>query len=265
MPRARALLASLLTCACLPATALAAQSATLHVSFTPDRLGQGTTVDISLDIAAPAGYVPPPLTELDVSYPADLGFDVSGLGLGTCSQTRLETIGPTGCPADSLMGQGTALAEIAIGPEIQRETAEVTILRAPQEGKIALLFYANAKEPVTAALIFPGLLLPGPGNNESIRINVPLVPSLPEAPDVALIRLHATLGPQGLTYYEHTHGHRVAYHPQGILLPKKCPRGGFPFTATLSFLDDSHTTAHSTVPCPAQRETRGLPRRTTRP
>jgi Squalene/phytoene synthase len=36
-----------------------------------------------------------------------------------------------------------------------------------------------------------------------IHIDVPLVPSLPEAPDVSVVRTHATLGPRGLTYYEH--------------------------------------------------------------
>jgi hypothetical protein len=251
---ARGLLTCLLACACLPSTAQAAQSARLHVSFTPERLGQSTTINIGIAITGPAESVPSPLTKLDVTYPGALGVDVSGLGLATCSQTRLESLGLEGCPADSRMGHGTALAEIAIGPEIEQEAAEVTILRAPQEGQIALLFYANAKTPVSAPLIFPGLLLPGPGNNESIQINVPLVPSLPGAPDIAVTRLHATLGRQGLTYYEHIHGRFVAYHPQGILLPHKCPHGGFPFTASFSFLDGINTSAYSTVPCPPQNK-----------
>jgi hypothetical protein len=250
--RARDLLTSLLICACLPASAHAAQSARLHVSFTPERLGHGTTVDISVEIAAPANQVPPPLTEFDVTYPGDLGFDVSGLGLATCSQTSLETFGPSACPANSRVGKGTALAEIPVGPEIVRETAEVTIVRSPKEGELALLFYADGENPVSAPLVFPGFLVPGPGNNESIDIDVPLIPSLPEAPDVALIRLHATLGPQGLTYYEDTDHHLVPYQPQGILLPHKCPHGGFPFSATLAFLDGSHTHTDSTVPCPAR-------------
>jgi hypothetical protein len=248
--RARDLLASLLICACLPASAHAAQSARLHVSFTPERLGHGTTVNISVEIAAPANRAPPPLTAFDVTYPRDLGFDVSGLGLATCSQTSLESFGPSACPPNSYIGRGSALAEIPVGPEIIRETAEVTIVRAPKEGQIALLFYANGESPVSAPIVFPGLLVPGPGDNESIDIDVPLVPSLPEAPDVALVRLHATLGPQGLTYYEHIRHHLVPYRPQGILLPNKCPRGGFPFGATLSFLDGSHTHTDSTVPCP---------------
>jgi hypothetical protein len=251
--QARDLLALLLlACACLPATAHATQSARLHVSFTPEHLGQGTTVNVSAHIAAPPDRVPSPLSELDIRYPSDLGFDVSGLGLATCSQATLETLGPDGCPADSRMGQGSALAEVPFGPEIIQETAAVAIVRAPREGQLALLFYANGETPVSAPIIFPGLLLPGPGSEESIHINVPLVPSLPEAPDVAVVELHATLGPHGLTYYEHVHDQLVAYHPQGVLLPNKCPHRGFAFSATFSFLDGSHARAYAVVPCPLE-------------
>jgi hypothetical protein len=247
--RARHLLAPLLACACLPATAHAAQSAKLHVSFSPNRLGHGTTVDISAKITASGGYVPSPLTQLQVSYPSDLGFDISGLGLATCSQAILEIFGPLHCPADSYMGQGNALAELSFGPEIIQETAEVAILRAPQEGQVALLFYANAGTPVSEPIIFSGMLIPGPAHDESIEINVPLVPSLPAAPDIAIVQLHATLGPHGLTYYEHIHGKLVAYKPKGILLPRRCPPGGFAFSATFAFQDGTHALAHTVVPC----------------
>jgi hypothetical protein len=218
-----------LACACLPATAHAAQSARLHVVFTPERLGQATTVEFGIQIAAPADGVPPPLTALDVRYPSNLGIAVSGLGLATCSQTRLEAFGPEGCPADSRMGQGSALAEIPIGPDILHETAAVTIVRAPEnDGRLALFFYANAVRPVNEQIIFAGQLFPTPGRG-SLHIEVPLVPSLPGGPNVAIVELHATLGPRGLTYYEHVRGKLISYHPNGILLPDHCPRRGFPF------------------------------------
>lgn len=239
-----------MACACLPATAHAAQSARLHVAFTPERLGQATTVEFGIHIKAPADKVPPPLTTLDVRYPGNLGVTVSGLGLATCSQARLETFGLEGCPADSRMGQGSALAEIPIGPEILRETAMVTIVRAPaSDGHLALLFYANAETPVSEQIIFPGQLFPTPSSG-SLHIDMPLVPSLPGGPNVAIVGLHATLGPRGLTYYERLRGKLISYHPNGILLPDHCPRGGFPFTASLTFEDSSHTNTRTTVPCP---------------
>lgn len=256
MQRARNLLAWLVACACLPTAAYATPSARLHVAFIPERLGQGTTLEFGAQIAVPNGRVPPPLTELDVRYPGSLGVAVGGLGLATCSKRRLEARGPEGCPPDSRMGEGSALAEIPIGPEIVRETAKVAILRAPeQEEHLALLFYATGLSPVFAQIAFPGLLLPAPAPyGARIHIDVPLVPSLPGGPDVAVVQLHATLGPRGLTYYEHVRGKLVAYKPQGILLPRKCPHGGFAFSATFAFLDGSQTKAHTSVPCPARRE-----------
>jgi hypothetical protein len=239
-----------LACACLPATAHAAQSARLHVAFTPERLGQATTVEFAIQIAAVADRAPSPLTELDLSYPSNLGIAVSGLGLTTCSKTRLEDHGPEGCPADSLMGHGGALAEIPIGPETVHETAEVTIVRAPaKDGHLALLFYADAAEPVSEQIIFPGTLFPAPGLG-SLHILVPLVPSLPGGPNAAIVKLHATLGPRGITYHERIHGKVVDYHPNGILLPDRCPPGGFPFAASFTFEDGSHATASTVVPCP---------------
>jgi hypothetical protein len=252
MRTAIAIVVSLLAYAVLSTQALASQSATLHVAFTPDRLGRSTNVEFGIDIDAPADSVPAPLTALELRYPRQLGLAVSGLGLETCMPQRLEAFGPILCPPDSRMGQGRAVAEIAFGPDIIRETAEVSIVRGPeQEGHIGLLFYTNAGTPDSAQVAFPGELLPAPPpQQESIYITVPLVHGLPGGPDVAVVELRANLGPRGLTYYERVHGKRVAYHPQGILLPDKCPRGGFPFTAALTFLDGSHSQADADVPCP---------------
>lgn len=255
--RRNLILAALSLYVCLSGTAHAAPSAKLRASFVPEQLGQSTTLEFNAQIAASKGRVPPPLTELDVRYPGSLGVAVGELGLATCSKRRLEALGAEGCPADSRMGEGSATAEIPIGPEIVRETAKVAILRAPeQEGHLALLLYATGETPVFAEVAFAGLLLTSPPPyGASIHIHVPLVPSLPDGPDVSVVHLHATLGPLGLTYYEHVRGKLVSYKPRGILLPKRCPRGGFRFSATFAFLDGSDTIANTSVPCPATRTT----------
>jgi hypothetical protein len=251
MRAALAAATSLLALLALSTRAQAKQSADLRVSFAPYQLGRSTNVGFDLNINAPAGHVPSPLTGLELHYPRQLGFAVSGLGLEACPPRRLQTLGPEECPANSHMGRGSAVAEVPFGPEIFHETAEVAILRAPEhEGHIGLLFYAKAVEPVSAQIAFPGALLPAaPPRQESIAITVPLVSGLPGGPDVAIVQLHASFGPRGLTYYERTHGKLIAYHPQGILLPNKCPKGGFPFSAALTFLDGSHAQAHTAVPC----------------
>jgi hypothetical protein len=251
--RAHDLLVAALLCTLLPTTAHAAQSVRLYATLTPEQLGHATTIGFGFQITAPAGRVPPPLTSVEVRYPSDLGIALSGLGLATCTPYTLEERGPAGCPTDSRMGYGTALAEIPIGPEIVHETAHITLLRAPtQNGRLALLFYANGENPVWAPITLPSLLLPAPAPyGGRIDINLPLIPSLPGGPAVAITKLRSTIGPEHLTYYEHLHRRRVGYHPKGILLPPQCPRGGFPFAATLTFETGAQAHAHTTVPCPA--------------
>jgi hypothetical protein len=252
--RARYLLAATLACAaCLPATTQATQSVKLTATLTPDRLNQGTTIGFGFQITTPAGNVPSPLTAITVRYPGNLGIALSGLGLVVCHRASLEASGPTGCPADSRMGYGTALAEVPLGPEIIHETAQVTIFRGPeQDGHLALLFYAIGASPVDAQIVFPGLLLPASAPfGGRIGVNIPLVPSLPEAPDVAVVKFSSTLGPRHITYYEHHDGKTISYHPTGLILPNTCPRPGFPFAAEFTFQDGSHAKAHTTVPCPS--------------
>lgn len=239
--------------ACLPATAArAAQSVELTATLTPERLGHGTTIGFGFQIQASGDQLPPPLTEVDLRYPEDVGIATSGLGLATCSAATLEAVGPEGCPPDALMGSGSALAEIPIGPDIVKETAPITIYRAPTEnGQIALLLYANGQTPVNAQIVLPSLLLPASAPfGGRVRIGVPLVPSLPDSPDVAVVQLHTTLGPLGITYYERTHRRTIAYRPRGLQLPDSCPRGGFPFAAQLGFVDGSTAATRTVVPCP---------------
>jgi hypothetical protein len=251
--------AVILVCACLAATAQATQSVTLHATLTPELLGQGTTVGFGFTIASPAGRVPAPLTGVDLRYPGNLGIALSGLGLATCSVEALEALGPEGCSAESRMGYGVALAEIQAGTEIIRETAPITVVRAPtQEGHLSLLFYADGGEPVSAQIVFAGSLLPATAPfGGSIHIRVPVVPSVPGAPDVAVVQVRSTLGPQHITYYERLHGRTVAYQPRGVVLPDSCPRGGFPFAADFTFIDGSHARAHTAVSCPRLRSALG--------
>lgn len=251
-PGARLLLTLLVLSLWPAAAARAGQSVSLRAALTPERLGAGTTIEFSFRIATPHGVVPPPLTELDLSYPADIGIVTSGLGIESCEPATLEALGPEGCPADSLMGHGSAIVELQVGPAIIRETGHITTWMGPIEGgHLSLLFHANGETPVYAQLIFPGLLLeattPFGGRLDT---HIPVIPSLPEAPNAAIVQMRATIGPQGITYYKRSHGKTTAYQPRGLLLPPRCPHKGFRFAATFGFLDGTHATAHTSVPCP---------------
>ncbi len=244
-------------CACLylAAPASATQSVVLDPSFAPYRLGATTTIVLGLHIQAASGQIPSALTEIEVRYPQSLGFDLSGLGQDVCSPAMLEESGAGGCPANSIIGHGNATAELRFGAQLVTENASLTIARAPdKEGHISLLLYANGPSPVNTQILSPAQLLPtGPPFGGRLNMQIPVIPSVPGAADVAIIALEVTIGPQGLTYYEHLQGSTLAYTPKGILLPNTCPHGGFPFAATFTFLDGSHPEARTTLPCPSTR------------
>lgn len=236
--------ATLALCAA-PAGAEAAQTTSIGVAFRPERLGAPTTIALSFDVRTPGGGVPSPLTGVDLTYPPNLGLGTSGLGVASCQPAVLERDGPRGCPRDSLMGTGGALARFQIGPEIEQERASIALVAGPsQNGYLTLLVSATGVSPVAARIVMQAVLVPG-----HLRLAVPLVPSLPGAPDVAVVSVHATLGGD-LAYTERVHGRTVTYRPRGVTLPRRCPRGGFRFRATFAFLDDSSSAASAVVRCP---------------
>jgi hypothetical protein len=227
------------------APAQATQLTSISAGFSPLRLGSHAALSLGFDVRSADGSLPSALTEIDFHYPAVLGIGASGLGLATCSQAKLSMDGPKACPPNSIMGRGHALAQFQVSPEISEETAEIALVAGPaQNGYLKLLISASGSYPVAARIVMSSLLLPG-----ELQIKVPLVQGLPEGPDVAVVRVKVTIG-GNLLYYERSHGKRVAYRPQGILLPKRCPAGGFRFRASFSFLDGTQTQAQTVVPCP---------------
>jgi hypothetical protein len=246
------LLVALSVCACLPAGVHAAPSVSMHVALEPGRLGHPTAVDIDIQIATPP--VPPPLSTLAILYPSELGFTSGELGLASCSQSELEAHGPAGCPANSRMGDGSARAQAPFASGTISETGRLAVIRGPELAEhTQLLFYVENSRPLNAQLAFSSVLLAASAPYEQIQLAVPSIPSIPEAPDIALVSLHVTLDPSGLRYYETRHGRRVAYHPTGVILPHRCPRGGFPFGVQLSFVGGARASARTVDPCSALR------------
>lgn len=235
-------LAVLLALASPPARG--AQLASIGAGFSPERLGAPTALSLGFDIRTSDGSLPSALTGIAFHYPPQLGFGTSGLGLATCAPAKLGYYGPGACPANSIMGRGSALAKFQVSPEISEETATIALVAGPsQNGYINMLISATGTFPVAARIVMSALLLPG-----RLQFSVPLVPGIPGGPDVAVVRVHATIGGR-LTYYERRHGRRIAYRPAGIKLPRRCPRGGLRFAATFSFLDGTATQAQTVVPC----------------
>lgn len=245
-------------CGCVLALGVAAgrapaqTTAQLNASFEPYQLGHRTTLQFEFAFSAPQSAVPPPLIEMQLRYPRGINFFLNDLGIRRCTKAVLENFGPTKCPRDSVMGYGVVRTGIVLGGAPIEESSPITILRAPERnGHLALLFFAEGTHPVETDVIFSGVLLSArePFGGE-VQIGVPLVETLPGAPYVSVLHLHATIGPQHLTYYHNVSGVSLAFRPKGILLPQMCPHGSFPFSANFAFSDGSHALATTTVRCP---------------
>jgi hypothetical protein len=240
-------------------SALAVPRVTLHAAFHPERLGLSTTVDLRILIAPGDEPIPPPLTQAEVRYPAGLDPELSGLGIDECTATQLETAGLGACPVDSIMGEGQAIAEFLIGHHVVREVAAMTAVRTTeQEGHLTMLMYLYDESAVSTQLILTSQVLPADGPFAGdLNIHVPLLQSISGAPDVSVAEIQLGLGPEKLTYSEVLGGKLIHYMPQGIKLPKRCPRGGFPFAVTLGFEGGSQASARTAVPCPGRAGRRG--------
>ncbi len=257
MHKIRLFIISLLACACMTTAAQAAQIVQLHTAFTPDKLGEPTTISFSFTIKNTNGGVPSPLTDVNLHLPAGMNPATATIGDGQCKTPMLLLLGLKGCPPNSQVGGGTALAEVILGSEAIRENAQITVLNGTPEGEhLVLLFYADGETPVSTQLVFPSVIFlneEGPFSGH-INTNVPPIPSVPGAPDVSVLSFQSTLGPLGVTYYRLVHGRRVAFHPEGIAVPESCPHQGFLFSGEFSFMDGTVVKANSTVPCPPRKQ-----------
>jgi hypothetical protein len=254
MSRIRAVTAAVLLVCCVgPATAAAStERATLNASFSPDRLGASTTISFGFHVETTEGAAPPPMTKLDLRMPAGMSYTTTTLGLAICQPQVLLEKGVAGCPPNSRLGFGSALVEVPFGTGAGHEIPEIQALAGPSpSGNLVVLFYANGQSPVSAQLVFQGEVLAASGAyGTQLAASVPLVTSVPNGPDVSIVSVQSTIGPDRLTYYKHVHGRKVAFHPQGVSVPERCPHGGFPFAAEFTFQDGSQASAQTTVPCP---------------
>lgn len=228
------------------------QSVALKVSFKPNRAGARTTISFGFHIAGPGGSVPSPIVRMDLRLPAHMGIATTTLGQANCEPKALILDGLAGCSENARLGFGDAVAVVPVPQQSVTERASLTALMGPSSSeRLEVLFYAEGLTPVFATFVFPGVVLDDSNPfGERIDTLIPVVPSWPEGPNVALTDFRSTIGPLHLTYHRQVNGRTIAYQPHGIRVPRRCPRGGFPFGADLSFEDGTTTHATAHVPCP---------------
>lgn len=229
-------------------------STTFTGGFIPDKLDAATTMEIEFQIRRPGGQVPPPLVAIDFRLPAGVSLTTSELGLGSCTPATLANAGSEGCLPDAVMGYGKALILTPDAAGALMEPAGVTVLMGPPVDRhTTLLFYANGSSPVIAQEVFSSEMF-----EEALPFGVdlhtamPLIAGLPGESDATVVRMQVGIGSKGVTYYKYVHGARTAYTPKSVILPSRCPAGGFPFEATFMFADGSKESVSTASPCPSR-------------
>lgn len=249
-----------------PASRAASPQMRMRAELAPLRLGRPTAITVGFTIPDPPGVDISPLTGMRLLLPAGMSIGASELGLQTCTQAILEEDGPTGCPVNSAIGSGSATAEVPFGSQRVFEHVKIAIFSAPlQDGTPQLVVSAVGLHPVIANIVFTGVALEAQSPfGGVIETTMPPVPGLPGGPDVGLVSMRIAIGPRWLTYRETVHGKTVRFHPAGVVLPRRCPRGGFPFAVQLSFMDRSSARAQTAVRCPRPARRRHSHRRRVR-
>lgn len=245
-------LGGLLACACLllAAVAWATNMLTVQESFTPDKLGAPANLSITAQFSSSTGTPPSPITKLTLYAPPGLGIDAHGAG--TCTPMTLRLHGPSGCPANSRVGFGGGVGLIELPKQVIRERYTIDFFFAPREhGHLALLAYASASSPVLVELTVVAKEVPSPKPyGLGFSVEVPPISTIPGATLASVESAFATFGATNVAYYENVRGKRTLVHLRGVIVPKTCPRGGFPTEGTLNFADGSTLTVNPTIPCP---------------
>lgn len=231
------------------------EKVSLEASFLPYRLGSTSTISFGFRVKSPRHTAPQALIGFALSLPKGIGAGTAQLGLATCTATVFYDRGIYGCPPDSFVGRATAIAVEPIGLEIIEEEVQIGVFATTsQSGRLEILYGAEGLTPLFEMLAFHGEILEAKAPyGEEIVTFIPPIETLPEAPYASVVTMDGTIGPKHLTYYKRVHGRRVAFQPEGIELPMRCPGGGFKFAATFTFLDSASKVAHTVVPCPKPR------------
>ncbi|MGA2163885.1 MAG: hypothetical protein ABSH36_05385 [Solirubrobacteraceae bacterium] len=255
MSKARALTAIAVLCVCLIAAGAAWAAETLEVtaSFSPDKLGAPTNVHGTATIGSTSGPLPSPITEATVMGPAGLTVDTKGVGI--CNPVKLEqTLETSVCPKDSKAGFGGGMGAYEISHEVNEEPFTLNFYRGPNEdGHLVILAYLNAVSPVSVQLVLKAQVVNEPKPyGLGFSFKVPPIETLPGASNATAKSIYITLGAPNAAYYEKVGGKRKLVHVKGIVVPKTCPKGGFPYETQFVFEDGTTNTVKHTIPCPAK-------------
>jgi hypothetical protein len=208
---------------------------------TGDTLGAGVAVEGEIKISGSEyGGFPPPVT--GVTFLAPAGVKLHPQGFTTCSEAILESHEVAHCPKKSFASSiGSVAGVVSFGATRVHEALTLQGFFA-LGGELA--FYAEGRSPaVIEVMAKASITSGGNGFGPKFSANVPLVETVPGAPYGVVEAGKITVGAAFMQA-----GKLIPY----ITLPKKCPRGGFPVRAELTFLIGEPITVDTKMPCPAK-------------
>ena len=196
------------------------------------------TTAIDLTRGAPGDA--PPLRRFVLRLPAGLGVEIPHLR--SCEPHRLQRLGARGCPAQSRLGVGRARVQARLGSQLLGEDISLWVFLGPLRNlQPTFEILAQGYTPFDERLVFSGTVLPDqPPYGEDLVLSVPAIPTLPLEPGASIASMSLTIGSS----------RRSARESNTTIEPTRCPPGGFPFAAELSYADGSTQDISTATPCP---------------
>ncbi len=233
-------------------------SSSLTSTFSPDQLGARGALTFSIRYAvtgledssntapSPAeGRVPSAVHRLAVHFPAGMGLEIPNLR--GCSAARLRAHGARACPAASRVGSGHALTELAGGSQVIDERITLSAFVGPlRNGQPTLAILAEGFTPLSERIVFNGeMRFDHAPYGEELVIDVPPIRALPATPNASPVLFSLTLGVMSR--------HARSSAANTVIIPSKCPKGGFPFAADSTFANGARGSAATRSQCPSRR------------
>ena len=188
-------------------------------------------LSIGADLGSTDGTVPSPIRDMRFSFTK--GAEVHPEAFATCTLTVLTTKGPAGCPSDSRLGKGTAVANV-LGTAYP---ATIAVFNGPEQGgSRKVLFYARALQ--TVVIPIQATLKRASGAKYGWALDVPVQQIQVTKGQFASITSFAVtvggIGRKGVPFIE---------------APTSCSGAGWPFLGKFTYQDGATGTASATISC----------------
>jgi hypothetical protein len=221
--------------------AQASVTATIAPSLSPNRLKAKGALRLTIHFQGNNSGVPSPVRRSILRFPLGLGIEIPHLR--SCSTTRLRAHGPRGCSSQSLLGQGHAVAEAQAGSQVVSEEIALWLFLGPFHNlEPTFEILGQGFTPFDERVVLSGTVLPdNPPYGEDLVLSVPSIPTLPLEPNASISTMTLTVG---------TRKPRDPRNANTVVVPGRCPVGGFPFAASFTYADGSTGEASAAAPCP---------------